>query len=101
MSAAGGIDELDVHSGVGPLDCDTLELCGCCGEVHPGSNRDRRAVSSNGLSGKINFGWRKPYWAGCAGHLLGAGCHLLVDAVCVATVGTHAATLEHTFDSRD
>ncbi len=98
MSAASGIDELDMYSGVSPLDGDTLELRGRCGEVHPGANRDWCALRAGWLRGQINLGWRKPYRSGRAGYLLGAGRHLPVDAVCVAAVRTHEATLEHTFD---
>lgn len=98
VSAASSIHELDMDRDVIPFHRNALELRRRWRELHPGANRYRGALRSRGLSGEVNLHRREPYRAWGAGDLLGTRRHLLVDAICVATVGTHEATLEHTFD---
>ena len=68
--------------------------------MHPRAYRYRRAVRPCGLPSEIDFGRREPDGPRGAGDFLGAGGHPLINAIGVSTIGTHAATLEHTFDSR-
>lgn len=100
VPSPGGVDQLNVHGGVGPLHRNTVQLCRSRRDVHPRAYRYRGAVRPCGLPSQIYFGRREPDGARGAGDLLGAGGHPLINAIGVATIGTHAATLEHTFDSR-
>lgn len=98
MSPPGGVDELNMHGDVIPLHRDALKLRRSRRELHPRPNRHRSAVRSRRLPREVNFHRREPYRARGTRDLLGTGRHLLVGAICVAAVGTHGATLEHTFD---
>lgn len=89
MSAPCGVDELNVYSDIVPLHRDAFQLRRCRRELHPGSNWHRSTLRPRRLTRKVNLYRRKPNRPSDAGDLLGPGRHLLVDSICIATIGAH------------
>ena len=94
------VDELDVHRGVCPFERDAGESYRRGGQVYPGVDGDRLLAAARAVRGEIDLYGAEAQDSRCGRDLLASCRDLLVDAVRIASIGAHAASVEQMFDTR-